>query len=109
MAFEIDRLVAAIDPVAVAVVGGLRLARDRRASLARALAVRVDIVDVDTQRLGAAPRALGASTPVALLIGIADHDEAATEYQLGVRDLAALSFDLELHLEAKRATQPVDR
>lgn len=38
----------------------------------------------------------------------ADHDQAVTEHQLGMLDAAALPFDLETHLKAERAAEPVD-
>ena len=110
MALADRRLVAAVDPVAIAVVGGLRLHHDRRARAARPLAVRVDIVDVDAQRLRVPPPSiLRALAPgAALALAVADRDQAAAEHELGVRDLAAVAFDLELDLEAEGLAQPVD-
>ena len=56
--FEVARLVAALHPVALAVVLGRRLHRDHRAGRARPLAVGIGVVDVYGQplRVGAADR-----------------------------------------------------
>src|SRR5690606_8063472 len=94
---------------AVVLDGGL--ARDLGAGGAGSLAVGIDVVDVHAQRLGVDPfdRARRrAERALRRLAGRADHDEPFSEGQLRVLDAPALALDLEPHLEAESAAQPVD-
>jgi hypothetical protein len=73
--------------------------------------MRVEVVDEHHQVLRVRAADLGGRPHVRELLVLlaADHDQAVAVDELRVLDLAAFAFDEQLHLEAERLAQPVDR
>src|SRR2546423_8654369 len=111
VAAEVFAFVAAVAPVLLAVVRGLRLRDDPRARLARAPAVRLDVVHVDHEVLRVEAVDLAGAAAVRGLLALlrfADHDQTFAEAELGMLDAAAVALHLEADFEAERAAEPVD-
>src|SRR5690349_11863506 len=102
--FEVDGLVGAVRPVVFPVVLRLRLAHDRRPARSRSLAVCVNVVDEDAERLGvgAADRsrggAGGAVFATRFRVSGPHHDEALSKRELGVHDDAAFPLYFQPYL-----------
>ena len=106
---DVATLVRAVRPVVVAVIVRLGLLRDDRAGRLRARAMRFAVVDEHHHvlRVHSAGLRRGLGPRESFLLA-ADHDHPAAEDELRVDDLAGVSLDLELDLEAEGATQPID-
>jgi hypothetical protein len=112
VALGIERAVAAVGPVVLAIVMDRRLVDDARPGPARPLAVRIDVVDVqhESLRVGVVHRlrAQHVDLPARVAPFAADHQQRLAEGELAVHHLAGIALDLELQLEAEGITQPVD-
>src|SRR5882757_58099 len=114
MALRIERSVAQIGPIILAVIVGRGFLHDARAAPPRVSAVRLGIVDEEHDALGAGPiegfrtahRPL--PEPLRVRVLLADHDQALAISQLAVFDPAVVALDLEPDLKAKGVAQPID-
>lgn len=109
MAANVTTLVCPIHPVVVAVIVGLRFARDNRAGGSCSYAVRLDVVDEHHHvlRIGSSGFGRWLGKWHLLVLFPTDHDEAAAEHELGVLNSSAFAFDFELNLESERAKRSI--